>query len=237
MPRFIFSILLLLLALLTVIPAPVYILWYVAILVEELPWVFIGITIIMLFFGFRFNYLQLISTVILICALVLFLHPVAAAYKKAWKIDKEMTAAFGPVEKSAVRRKPFSLFRMFSPAGKEEPYKRMTYDTAHQLTLDYYPATGTGPMPCVVVIHGGSWRNGDSRQLPELNSILAKAGYNVAAINYRKVPECTSPAPVEDLHTALTFLHKNAASLHLDTSRLVLLGRSAGAQIDRKSVV
>ncbi len=63
-----------------------------------------------------------------------------------------------------------------------------------------------GRKPCVIVVHGGSWAGGDSRQLPELNSILANRGYHVASINYRLAPQYTYPAPVEDIQTALSYL-------------------------------
>jgi acetyl esterase/lipase len=81
------------------------------------------------------------------------------------------------------------------------------------------------------VVHGGSWKGGDSRQLPELNSLLAKKGYNVAAINYRKAPECQSPSQLEDVRHAMEYLRANSATLHVDTSKFVMLGRSAGGQI------
>jgi acetyl esterase/lipase len=85
--------------------------------------------------------------------------------------------------------------------------------------------------PCIIVVHGGSWSSGDSKQLPELNSFLAAKGFNVAAINYRMAPKYQTPAPVEDIKQALAYLTKHAGELHIDTNKFVLLGRSAGAQI------
>ena len=80
-------------------------------------------------------------------------------------------------------------------------------------------------------MHGGSWAGGDSQQLPELNSELAKAGYQVASINYRLAPQHLFPAPIEDLQASLSFLRSNATELQIDTGNFVLLGRSAGGQI------
>jgi acetyl esterase/lipase len=81
------------------------------------------------------------------------------------------------------------------------------------------------------VVHGGSWSSGDSQQLPELNSVLAKSGYNVATINYRMAPKYINPAPIQDISAAISYLRKHADALHLDTNNFVLLGRSAGGQI------
>ena len=85
--------------------------------------------------------------------------------------------------------------------------------------------------PCVIVVHGGSWAGGDSRQLPELNSYLAVRGYNVASINYRMAPKWQTPAPVEDVQATIAYLRQHAGELHIDTNNFILLGRSAGAQI------
>ena len=80
-------------------------------------------------------------------------------------------------------------------------------------------------------MHGGSWAGGDSQQLPELNSELARAGYHVASINYRLAPQHLFPAPIEDLQASLSFLRSKSEELQIDTSNFVLLGRSAGGQI------
>lgn len=126
----------------------------------------------------------------------------------------------------------FSFWEMFGGiATKQVAYNTMVYDSSHNVSLDYYPSAITGKKPCVLVVHGGSWAGGDSKQLPELNSVLAKAGYHVAAINYRLAPKNIFPAPVEDVNSALSFLRTKAKELSIDTDNFVLLGRSAGGQV------
>jgi len=117
-----------------------------------------------------------------------------------------------------------------------------------QLALDLYRPAGLGArdlgltdsaqtpnpkpqVPCVVVIHGGSWQNGDSRQFPRLNAYLAARGYVVAAINYRLSPQHRFPAQRDDVLAAIGFLKANAAELGIDPTRFVLLGRSAGGHL------
>src|SRR6185437_10505580 len=106
-------------------------------------------------------------------------------------------------------QQPFSFSKMFTGIGvKNVPFKTIAYKTIANdpLTLDYYRATGNKQAPVIIVIHGGSWENGDSRQLPDLNSYLACRGYNIAAINYRLAPAYKSPAPVEDTKDAIEYL-------------------------------
>jgi len=99
------------------------------------------------------------------------------------------------------------------------------------MKLDFFPSQITGKCPCVIVVHGGSWSSGDSKQLPDLNHYLAKKGYNVAAINYRLAPKYQTPAPVKDIKNTMDYFRKHADELHIDTNNFVLLGRSAGSQI------
>lgn len=234
MVRLIISVVLLLLSLLTVFPAPHYYLWYVAILVTEFPWIFILLTLALLSFWWGAGGLYWLSNLVLVSSFVLFSVPIAQAYFRTIQLDFVLDL-FSPTpgrEPQGNYGKPFSITKMITGIGKRQlSYKVITYSPEHNLTLDYYHAQATGARPCVVVIHGGSWRNGDSRQLPELNTVLAEAGYNVASINYRKVPQCLSPGPVEDLATALQYLRSNAAGLNIDPQQFVLLGRSAGGQI------
>jgi acetyl esterase/lipase len=112
--------------------------------------------------------------------------------------------------------------------------RRLTYVARdwHPLDLDLYsPARPVAPAPCIVVIHGGSWANGDSAQLPGLNRYLAARGFAVAAINYRLAPAHRFPAARDDVLAAIAYLKNHAPELGIDPRRFVLLGRSAGAQL------
>lgn len=100
------------------------------------------------------------------------------------------------------------------------------------LQLDLYRRDRPLPAaPLVVAIHGGSWRTGDRTDLPELNSYLASRGYIVASPSYRFAPEFPHPAASQDIDAAISYLKTNASQLGIDSTRIVLLGRSAGAQL------
>ncbi|MBI3472812.1 MAG: prolyl oligopeptidase family serine peptidase, partial [Candidatus Solibacter usitatus] len=55
------------------------------------------------------------------------------------------------------------------------------------LTMDYYPAAGKGPHPAAILIHGGGFVGGNSKNPSEAYcaDFLAPAGYAVFSINYR----------------------------------------------------
>ncbi|MET3977816.1 acetyl esterase/lipase [Mucilaginibacter sp. UYP25] len=225
-------VLLLLASLLTVLKAPTYHLWLLAIAVTEFPLIFIGITSVLLIACVWVEKYQSVSTVAGLLALMLFVSPIIRAYMVASSLKQNFNTAFGPgstIIKGDNDQSPFSFFKLFSTADNSVVNNTLTY--SDNLTLDYYPAQFGGKRPCIIVVHGGSWSSGDSRQLPELNTYLAKAGYNVASINYRLAPKYEAPLAIDDVGQAFTYLRQNADKLNIDTDNFVLLGRSAGAQI------
>lgn len=232
MIRLIILILLLLLSLLALLKAPSYHLWLMAIAVTEFPLIFVGCTLTMLGTGFWVNKYQLPGTIIGVIALLLFLSPIFRSYRVARHIKQDMVSAFGTA-KNDIR--PFSFSQFFKLKFKDtvtsQTLTYATYPDGTALALDFFPSQISGERPCVIVVHGGSWSSGDSKQLPDLNHYLAKKGYNVAAINYRLAPKYQTPAPVEDIKNALAYFRKHAEELHIDTNNFVLLGRSAGSQI------
>jgi acetyl esterase/lipase len=231
MIRLVLIIVFFLISLLAVFKAPAYYLWLLAIAVTEYPMFFVAILTALLIAGFWVQKHQLAGSVIGAVALLLFLSPILRAYIVAGTLQQEMDASLD-ITTSGNTGKPFSLGKMFTSVNKV-PYKSTTYINYPdiKLDLDFYPAQANEKRPCVLVIHGGSWSSGNSKQVPELNSCLAKAGYNVAAINYRKAPQYQNPLPVEDVKNALGYLRTHADRLNIDTNKFVLLGRSAGAQI------
>lgn len=111
----------------------------------------------------------------------------------------------------------------------------LAYGNDPETRLDcYYPAgvEGThGRLGTIVWVHGGAWISGDKRHLSPYLKILADRGYVVVGINYSLAPEAKHPTPARQVVEALTWLQNRSESLHIDPTRLVLAGDSAGAQI------
>ncbi len=234
MIRLIILIILLLISLLAVFRAPAYHLWLLSIGVTEFPVVFVSGTILVLASGFWFSKYQLPGTVAGLMALVLFLSPIFRSYLISRHLKTDLVQAFGQDDlKSDIQ--PFSWGKFFIFSFKDTvsapSLNYVSYADGKQLSLDFYPSQLPGKQPCIIVVHGGSWAGGDSKQLPDLNSYLAHKGYHVASINYRLAPKYQTPAPVEDIKEAMRYLRTHADELHIDTTKFVLLGRSAGSQI------
>ena len=229
MLRLVLLIIVFLLSLLVVFRAPTYHLWLTAIVVTEFPWIGIILTTALLLWGYKIDKYVLPGTIVGIAAMVLLVSPIVRVMMLSSKLKQQMDAALGAVNNES-ERVPFSLTNMITGIGVKQ-VESTVYFYDNRLSLDFYNTSVSGKKPCVIVVHGGSWAGGDSKQLPELNTVLVNAGYQVASINYRLAPDAKSPAQVEDLAKAMRYLRQHADELNIDTNQFVLLGRSAGAQI------
>ena len=232
--RLLLAILFFLLSLLIIFKAPTNFAWRVSVAVTEFPYLFFLSAFFLLVSTYWAEKYKIPVIIISLISFVLFTLPVIRAYQRVSNLQAELSGVFPSKNKTGQPEQPFSFWKMFTGIGvKKVEYKSFIYKTLPDktLTLDYYKTTTTQKAPCIIVIHGGSWAEGDSQQLPDLNNYLADKGYNVAAINYRLAPQYCYPAPVEDTKDAINYLTSHATELNIDTSNFVLLGRSAGGQI------
>ncbi len=111
------------------------------------------------------------------------------------------------------------------------------------LALDLYRPrdAGTAPnggvprvataLPLVVVIYGGAWSFGSRAAVAPLARRYAALGYAVAVIDYRHAPRYRFPVQRDDVEDALRAIAARAREWQLDPQRVVLFGRSAGAEL------
>lgn len=98
--------------------------------------------------------------------------------------------------------------------------------------LDVYrPTERKGPLPIVFYVHGGAFRilSKDTHWVMAL--AYARRGYVVFNVNYRLAPKHRFPAAIADVCHAYAYMVENAARLGGDTSRVVVAGESAGANL------
>lgn len=134
---------------------------------------------------------------------------------------------------------PMSVERLFtrlpSPSGPRTNDVVFRSVGGATLRLDRYDGAGSGPHPALVVVHGGSWRNGDkgegSTDPTVTNRIFAALGITVYDIEYRLVPDAIFPGQLDDVLCALGHVRAHAAEDGVDPERVAILGRSAGAQL------
>ena len=99
------------------------------------------------------------------------------------------------------------------------------------LKLDLYrpSAKPSAPMPLVIWVHGGGWRNGTKANCPA--AWLATKGYAVASLDFRLLPDHPWPAQIEDPVAALRWLRKESAKYGYDAERSAAMGGSSGGHV------
>lgn len=102
-----------------------------------------------------------------------------------------------------------------------------------ELMLDLYrpKERPSGPLPCIVVIHGGGWRAGDKQRFARQAAYLASKGFVTACIGYRLLPEVGIPECVQDSKAAVRWVRANASRYGIDPDRIGAIGGSAGAHL------
>jgi acetyl esterase/lipase len=103
-------------------------------------------------------------------------------------------------------------------------------DNNPRQTLDLYlPKKINSPVPVIMWIHGGGWKNGSKERLKGL--WLIEHGYAIASINYRLIPDHQWPAQIDDCRSAVRFLRKNALKYNLNPDQIIAWGGSAGGHL------
>jgi acetyl esterase/lipase len=99
------------------------------------------------------------------------------------------------------------------------------------LSLDVYqPPAGSG-FPILMQIYGGSWQSGAPSSEEWFSRYFAQRGYLVVAIDYRHAPEWKWPEQIVDVRRALDWIVETSPAFGGDARRIVVVGRSAGAQL------
>jgi acetyl esterase/lipase len=84
--------------------------------------------------------------------------------------------------------------------------------------------------PALLHIHGGGYvvfRAKDS--LRAIQDMAVRHDCVVVTVDYRLAPETRFPGSLEDIYTALRWVHHRAKDLGVDTRRIAVKGESAGA--------
>jgi acetyl esterase/lipase len=109
-------------------------------------------------------------------------------------------------------------------------YSDVTYIeyAGRALQLDLYlPDESTSPLPVVLNIPGGGWRNCGKGVDPW----LCEFGFAVASMNYRLSSEAIAPANLHDCLAAVRWLRLHALQYGLDASHIGAWGASAGGHL------
>lgn len=94
------------------------------------------------------------------------------------------------------------------------------------------------PLPVIVWIHGGGWKNGDRLQQSRLIQFLMRGAdgsslgrYAGVSVGYRLTDEAGWPAQIHDCKAAIRWIRGHAREHGLDPDRIGVIGASAGGHL------
>lgn len=126
------------------------------------------------------------------------------------------------------------------PPGLQErldiPYRDGDSDARLDLILPPGPAPDAG-WPVVVWVHGGAWVSGSKENVGNYLRLLTSDRFAMVNVDYTLAPSAQHPEPTRQVNAALGWLMANGAAAGLDTSRVILAGDSAGAQIAMQTAI
>ena len=128
----------------------------------------------------------------------------------------------------------------FVALARPAPTVVLQYGAAPSQAVDLFlpkdqGSSDGGPHPLAILIHGGCWNvtTAGREQLRHIGAELASQGIAVWSIGYRRANEDGGgyPGTFLDVGQAIDRLRSDAARYHLDLSRTVLVGHSAGGHL------
>ncbi len=100
-----------------------------------------------------------------------------------------------------------------------------------KLEMDILKPNREGKFPTVLFVAGGSFAHSYKENYLQQRMEIAKAGYVVASMEYRTIPDGVFPQSLEDVKAAIRFLKANAEEYGIDKERIAIMGESAGGYL------
>jgi acetyl esterase/lipase len=132
-----------------------------------------------------------------------------------------------------------STFKEFftTPAGetKLKVIHNLSYVTPADLQRSgdlYLPQFNGERRPAVILIHGGTWKEGSRAMETESARYIVEHGYVAFNIDYRLVGHGGEfPHDIADVKDAMAFLTDHASEYNVDRDKIVLFGSSSGGHM------
>ena len=111
--------------------------------------------------------------------------------------------------------------------------KNMDINTAsNQVSIRIYTPEKGNKLPLIIYSHGGGFVSGNIDDYDNVCRKLSKSSKAiVVSVDYSLAPENPYPAGVNDVYAVLQWVYENGESINGDSSRISLVGDSAGGNL------
>jgi acetyl esterase len=152
------------------------------------------------------------------------LHPQSRAAMEVWAADPDVTSPDADIAAIRADARLDGLARAKPHVDHVEDV-----DAGGVSCRLYRPAAGA---PILMHTHGGGFVFGDlETHDAHCRNLAALTGWAVLAIDYRRAPEHPYPAAPDDVDTVLAWVRAAGTTYDLDTSRIAVVGDSAGGNL------
>jgi acetyl esterase/lipase len=212
---------------------------------EVAPWLVAGamLVLVLVMIDVRRRWLARMAAGMAVLACVLPAQVLVQVEPAFREIDRAFDAAFRgrgvigiPVSQLVRLREPtFSIADAFGVRAARSVRESHDVPFARRdgfsLTMEIYRPEVDQHGPAVVQFYAGGWRSGAPAQDAAFARELTQLGYVVFGPDYRHAPTAQWPGQLEDARDALQWVAQHGAEYGADPSRVVVLGRSSGAQL------
>lgn len=96
------------------------------------------------------------------------------------------------------------------------------------LKMDILQPQSETKLPAVLFVTGGGFLASPKANYIQQRLAIAEAGYVVASIEYRHIPQGKFPDPLLDVKSAVRYLRAHADEFGIDKDKIAIMGESAG---------
>ncbi|MFZ4874584.1 alpha/beta hydrolase [Janthinobacterium sp. Mn2066] len=135
-----------------------------------------------------------------------------------------------PLAGGLIACSPLTAINALSSGRASRVTPDLAYGPLPRQKLDIYaPKNHAGPVPVVVFFYGGNWVSGERKDYAFVGHALASRGYLAVIADYRLYPDVHYPEVLQDAARAVAWAAMEAGRYGGDTTRLFVMGHSAGA--------
>jgi acetyl esterase/lipase len=140
----------------------------------------------------------------------------------------------GALLTACVFTRPTIAIAQDKPAAKIVSREDVVYGRVHGagLLADIAYPESNELLPAIISVHGGRWVGGNKKDSSTIKvDQWAGFGFFAMSIDYRLKNTTPAPACYQDFQCAIRYVHTHAKQYKIDTTRIFLIGQSAGGHM------
>lgn len=156
------------------------------------------------------------------------LHLFLETWDKSWSVLPDDA---DPVERRVLFEHIAAAMRLPTPEGVTSEVRYVPSGGRNVLVrIDRHQSPSA--QPCLIYMHGGGWMQGSPLTHADITTRISAANsQTVVSVDYALAPEHPFPKAINECLDTVKWVHNNAGSLGIDSTRVAVGGDSAGGNL------